>query len=227
MGLGSGCQGIDVPANRKIISGFTLVEILIVLAIVGMLSSLLLGALTMARSRARKCVCISNLRQIGMALHMYADDWGGWILPDGRSHFIRHTANPLDESLEGRLTGLGKLYPSYLGDIEVLFCPVFRDRSEQLTGWHQNAPWVASSYVYRGNHELASGLLFKNHDKVLVMQFMREDRSSGDYEGHDMKSIPILWGNGAAEFLPTEMEHVNFNPVTAIEPFLWADQQRE
>lgn len=53
--------------------GFTLVELLVVIAIVGLLVSLLIPAVQAAREAARRSQCASNLRQIGLALHHYAD----------------------------------------------------------------------------------------------------------------------------------------------------------
>ena len=55
---------------------FTLVELLVVIAIIAVLAGLLLSALTSVRERGRKATCKGNLRQIGMSLSMYADDWG-------------------------------------------------------------------------------------------------------------------------------------------------------
>jgi len=59
--------------------GFSLIELLVVTAIIAMLASMLLPALAKAREVARKAKCISNLRQIGMALHMYAEDNGEYF----------------------------------------------------------------------------------------------------------------------------------------------------
>src|SRR5690606_17720952 len=54
--------------------GFTLIELLIVIAIIIMLSAMLLPALVGARERANDAKCISNMRQIGVAMKMYQDD---------------------------------------------------------------------------------------------------------------------------------------------------------
>ncbi len=51
--------------------GFTLIELLIVIAIVGMLIGLLLPAVQAAREAARRAQCVSNLKQIGLALQNY------------------------------------------------------------------------------------------------------------------------------------------------------------
>ena len=57
---------------------FTLIELLVVMVIIALLIGLLLPALSRAKEEARKTQCRSNLRQIGMAVTMYANDNGGW-----------------------------------------------------------------------------------------------------------------------------------------------------
>lgn len=74
-GPGTGARHAG-PAGRKD-SGFTLVELLVVLAMVGLLTALLLPALSQGKTAARRIQCVSQLRQLGLATRLYWSDHEG------------------------------------------------------------------------------------------------------------------------------------------------------
>lgn len=66
--------------------GFTLIEVLVVVAIIALLVSILLPSLAEARRRARASVCLSNTRQLGVATQMYAGTYKGYLIDYGLAH---------------------------------------------------------------------------------------------------------------------------------------------
>ena len=132
--------------------GFTLIELLVVIAIIAILASLLLPALSQAKQRAHRIHCVNSLHQLGIGLHMYADDNEGWLPP------VVKTASSFTTywlRINGEHVNLGLLFTnSYVTPPQSYYCAA-RDRSpgEVLAYDAQNNRWndpsVRSSYSAR------------------------------------------------------------------------------
>jgi prepilin-type N-terminal cleavage/methylation domain-containing protein len=135
-------------------SAFTLLELLLVIAVVGVLAALLLSSASGAKAKARRAACLNNLKQVNLGLRMYADD-NADTLPDTNAVMIAYK----------------RLMKSYVGmerssstNDQLFCCPADRftvDASRNVTAsgsMHEVPEWDYSSYGFNGLNRL-SGLL--------------------------------------------------------------------
>ena len=161
-------SSVRPPHAARRAAGFTLIELLIVIAIIAILSALLLPTLGKARATAKRAVCESNLRQLGVAAELYWDDntgkcfnynfgttnsgrilWFGWLGAGAE------TTRPFDLSL-------GALFP-YLNGSDVRLCPAL---GTALAQFKLKASDVVFSYGYNGFLSTPTNLPPRNFSQI-------------------------------------------------------------
>ena len=102
---------------KESFGAFTLIELLVVIAIIAILAALLLPALSAAKEKARRATCQSNLRQVGLSVHMYGNDYQQKVPTgldnNGAWHSIRINRDTYTNMI------------SYTGNFKIMDCPNF------------------------------------------------------------------------------------------------------
>jgi len=114
--------------------GFTLIELLVVIAIISVLASILFPVFARARENARRTSCLSNLKQIGLGLMMYMQDFDG-LYPARCYSTKNNTENPGDSTSCSSASTPQMLFPvvsgsrwffgAYIKDHDVFQCPSY------------------------------------------------------------------------------------------------------
>jgi prepilin-type N-terminal cleavage/methylation domain-containing protein len=97
-------------------SGFTLIELLVVIAIIAILAAMLLPVLKAARIRANNAVSINNLHEIGLAMYMYAQDYGGYVPPLAHNYAYQDPSNPASINASNWTSGLNQFATNWGGN---------------------------------------------------------------------------------------------------------------
>ncbi len=115
--------------------GFTLIELLVVIAIIAILAAILFPVFARAREKAKQASCMSNMKQIGLAAMMYAQDYGE-ILP---AHYYYLFPGNTNTRYFGFYDGLGP----YTNNTQVYVCP---SSSYTTTSWRLGLPNASGFY---------------------------------------------------------------------------------
>jgi prepilin-type N-terminal cleavage/methylation domain-containing protein/prepilin-type processing-associated H-X9-DG protein len=211
------------PTQR--LRAFTLVELLVVVAIVGMLMAVLLPSLSRARTQSKLSVCLSNLREIGIAIQAYAMQYNDAI-PRGPAEPLPYfpdqgwdewATNQVWIGMLRSTQGLGPLLARDITDPRILFCPAddSTDPVEELEKLEYRREEDAfCSYFYRQRDQTTRDRLDnlgENGVGLAARALVLDANSLGPDElartNHEGRRVNILYLDGHAETFENR-EHV-------------------
>lgn len=120
--LRSGRRSAIKPAFTPRKTGFTLIELLVVIAIIAILAAILFPVFAQARAKARQTACLSNMKQLGVALMMYAQDYDE-RLPGNHNGNAEAIGLPLGFMDNGSLRNWARSLVPYIKNFDIYKCP--------------------------------------------------------------------------------------------------------
>ncbi|MDP6354154.1 MAG: DUF1559 domain-containing protein, partial [Planctomycetota bacterium] len=184
-------------------SAFTLIELMMVIAIIAILASLLLPSLKSAREKARMVKCKQNLRQIGVAMQLYSNEYMGQYPQAGLP--------PFEDDLSA-------LYPKFVDEVRVFECPssgVSVTAAADLTNNSAGTNTGGMSYEYRPHFTYLDGFVHKDANntsniasQIPMVQDQVETGQIGtmdNLDNHGLDGVNVLYADWHVDLVKPEV----------------------
>jgi len=203
--------------------GFSLLELLLVIAIIGVLIAIISPSLEKATERSRVAACSSNLHQIAIGFNTYASEFNSRIPVGPGSASSLDAARPWNTIGSHQLwigslasyDGMGGLVPGgWITDVRVFICPSDDDRGlkNNIKGMIGGTGDAWGSYAYRQMDQRSGGLLTTpgtngvgNAARALVLDWQSAGPAPYAHGSHDTSEyLNVLYADGHIQYFPND-----------------------
>lgn len=202
----------EAPQNRRFdASGFTLVEILVVVAILAILAGIVLPVAHQVLARGKETSCLSNLRQLGFATRLYSDENSGYLPPftNDLDLLLVHDASYVvgdPDNARDPLALKAALAP-YVKDPNIWYCPL--DPDARMTVVRGSIDHLLTSYTFAhytpGDTQILWPVVVRADSSEIQAAILIQDANElpipsqiGPFSNHPDDTVNTIWGDLSA-----------------------------